>query len=114
MITFNFEFTDKNEKNVIFKAEENGRFLGNCCLELTESFAVVSNVSYSESSPFIVEGLLKAAFNFAANRSYYIGRCTASGIDVFLKKMKFVKCDGYYENDIPTILMGCCGGGCNL
>lgn len=109
MIFFEHSFLDKENKIIEFKALENEEVLGECTLVLFEKYAEVTKVSFSEKNSFVVEGLLKAAFNLAANRGYYIGRCNVLSVSFCLDRMNFNKTENGYENDIPSILMGSCG-----
>lgn len=113
MIFFEHSFSDKESKIIEFKALENEEVLGECTLVLFEKYAEVTKVSFTENKSFVVEGLLKAAFNFASNRGYYIGRCNVDSIVFCLEGMNFNKVENGYENDIPSILMGSCANCAN-
>lgn len=110
MITFIREQIDEN--TIFFKAEEDGVVFGECTLLLKDTYAEISSVSFNDDSYSIAEGLLKSASFYAANRNYYMCRCTAENIDRYLAKMNFTKKESFYESDIPSILIGCCGN-CN-
>ena len=108
MIIFEHNAINSDTTVIEFKALENEQEYGKCILVLHNSIAEVTFVNYDENNSFIVEGLLKAAYNYAANRSYYIGRCSAENIDFALHKLGFYTAENGYENDIPSILMGSC------
>ncbi len=110
MIFFEHRFTDNNEKLIEFSAIEDDKILGKCTLDINNEFALVNNIEFSDGNGYIVEGLIKSAFNYAANRNFFIGRCSADNAEFCFKRMNFVKCEGYYENDIPSILTGRCKG----
>lgn len=110
MVFFEHKYIDNDEKSVVFSAVENTVLLGKCILCINKEIAEITEVKYSDGNEYIVEGLIKSAFNFAANRNFYIGRCSAENIDFCLKRMNLIKYDGYYENDIPSILTGSCKG----
>ncbi len=112
MIYFEHRFIDSDNKIAEFFAIENGENLGECTLFLAGNFAEVTKVIFADNKEFIVEGLLKAAFNFAANRNYYMGRCNVCGIEFCLDRMNFSKTENGYENDIPSILAGSCKNCC--
>lgn len=103
-----FKNTPCDDGSVLFQAIEDERCLGQCRLILHENTAVVTEVSYCESAPYVVEGLLRSAYNYAGLKNYYIGKCSAKNINCFLDKMNFQKLNDEYVNDIPTILMGSC------
>ncbi len=108
MIFFKHDYSDTTESVVDFNALDGETNLGKCTLVMDGMYAEVTDLSFDRSNPFVVEGLLKAAFNLAANQNCYIGRCRISEISVFLDRMNFICTDGMYENDIPSILMGSC------
>lgn len=108
MIFFKHRKIDNNENEIEFEALYNDVSIGSCVLFLGNESADITQISYNKDYPFIVEGLIKAAFNFAANRNYYIGICNVSGIDELLSRMNFNKTEKGFSNDIPTILMGSC------
>lgn len=108
MIFFKPCYNDENKNEIIFEAIENEIVSGKCRLIFDENKAVVDFLSYSEDKPYLVEGLLKSAFNYAALKNYYMGYCVCDNIIPFLEKMNFIKADGVYYNDIPSILQGNC------
>ncbi len=103
-----FKNTAIDETTVAFEAQENDKSIGSCTLKLEGSIADVTDLSYDESCPYIVEGLLRAAYNYAGLKNYYMAKCTAKNIDEFLDKMNFTKTAAEYTGDIPSILMGSC------
>lgn len=112
MIFFKNTVSPQSENIIYFEAFENENPIGKCTLVLEEKIAYVTEVSYNSNAFYAAEGLLKSAFNYSCLKNYYIGRCTAQGVDSLLERMGFYKKDGVYENDIPSILMGSCGS-CN-
>ena len=91
-----------------FTAYENETLCGYCLLKTDSSFAEVYEIEYDTDKPYLVEGLLRSAFNYASLKNIYMGKCTCNNITDFLNKMNFNKTDEGYINDIPTILMGSC------
>ncbi len=112
MIFFNHKVSESDDRCINFTAEDGSDIIGCCKLILKDSYADVVDVAFTDGNQYIVDGLIKAALNFACNRSYYIARCSAADIDYVLDRMNFIKKDGYYENDIPSVLSGSCGGCC--
>lgn len=106
MIFFKPEST--NEHCVRFTAFENDLNCGYCLMKTESDFAEVYEISYNEDKPYLVEGLLRSAFNYASLKGVYMGKCSCKNIGVFLEKMNFEKSDGVYYNDIPSILIGSC------
>ena len=103
-----FKSTPIDENTIEFEAIENDATVGRCTLVLKDNVADVTILTYSEDTPYIVEGLLRSADNYAGLKNYYMARCSAENIDAFLDKMNFTKINSLYAGDIPSILMGSC------
>lgn len=56
----------------------------------------------------LIEGLLRAALHFAANRGAYIAVCRDKSIRDVLLLLGFTQTDGVFEGEIPTLLQGHC------
>ena len=108
MVFFKHRVIDDTGKCVEFEAQCGGITEGKCTLCLNGDFAEITQITLTNPTPFTVEGLVKAAFNYAANRNCYIGICSAEGVEAYLEKMNFCKTEKGYSNDIPSILMGNC------
>ena len=108
MITFEHSVIDNDKRYIEFKALENNNYIGKCTLFLSTDAAEITEVCIEQNEAYIVEGLIRAAFNYAANRSYYIGICNAKGVEAYISNMNFSKTDKGYINDIPSILLGSC------
>lgn len=93
---------------VKFQALENEEKIGECLLDLSGKNADVSSLNFNSDKPYAVEGLLRAAYNYAATKNFYIATCSCKNIDSFCEKMNFSIKDGVYYSDIPSILMGSC------
>ncbi len=91
-----------------FTALEDSAECGCCFLKINADFAEVYELSFDRDKPFLVEGLLRSAFNSASLKGIYMGKCTCKNIDSFLDNMNFEKRDDGYVNDIPSILTGSC------
>ena len=108
MIFFKNTVCEKDEDIIFFEALEDEVSIGSCYLSLKGEYADVFKLEYNKKTPYVVEGLLRSAFNFASLRKFYMGKCTAADIDIFLKRMNFEFVNNEYVNDIPSILMGSC------
>lgn len=106
MVFFKSESID--EQNIRFSALEDELDCGFCLMKINADFAEVFELGFDEDKPYLVEGLLRSAYNYASLKGIYMGRCTCKNIDAFLERMNFEKADGVYFNDIPSILMGSC------
>ena len=110
MIYFKHTVIDSDGKQIRFEALSEDKIIGTCVLVLDKDAAKITEISYEESNAYIIDGIVKAAFNYAANRNYYMGLCSAKGADKYLSAMNFSKTEKGYYNDIPSILMGSCKG----
>ncbi len=100
--------SEKDSPEVIFEALENGNCEGKCHLVIENDKATVDFLTYNTEKPYLVEGLLKSAYNYAVYKNCYMGYCKCENISSFLDKMNFQKDNSIYFNDIPTILQGNC------
>ena len=91
-----------------FTAKDGQRVCGSCDLLLHDNVADIVACQCKENDPEIMEGLFRAALNFAANRGCYIAVCSADGTDDVRDLLGFQKRDGRWQNDIPTLLTGHC------
>ncbi len=108
MIFFKNTVCEKDKDIILFEALEDEVKIGSCYLSLKSEYADVFKVEYNSKTPYVVEGLLRSAYNFASLRNFYMGKCTAENIDIFLKRMNFEFINNEYVNDIPSILTGSC------
>ncbi len=108
MIFFRNEVSSDNPDEINFEALENYISCGKCKLVLESDRAVVKTISFDRDKPYIAEGLIRSAFNYAALKNYYMGYCECENKDGILDAMNFEKRDDVYFNDIPAILQGNC------
>ena len=99
------KLTDNIAKFIALEDDVN---CGYCLLKITNNTAEVYEIGYASDKPYLVEGLLRSAFNFASLRNVYMGKCSCKNITDFLDRMNFEKKNSEYINDIPSILMGSC------
>ncbi len=103
-----FKPTAAENGEVAVEATENGEAFGLCRMKIDGNCADVYFLEYDADRPYLVEGLIKSALNFAACKGVYMGSCSCENIDSFLEKMNFIKNNETYINDIPSILQGSC------
>lgn len=108
MIFFKNEVNAENPCEIFFEALEEDISFGSCKLILEKTKAVIKTIDFDKDKPFIAEGLIKSAFNYAALKNFYMGYCECENVDGFLDRMNLEKRDGVYFNDIPSILQGNC------
>ena len=99
------------ECTALFEAFQNEDKLGECRLLIKGNIADVYMLDYDGASPEIGEGLLKSAYNYAANHGAYVGSLSAKDSGKAHCMLNFEEKDGIFQNDIPSLLAGhcCCG-----
>ncbi len=103
-----FKPTPIDETHVKFEALEGEEKKGECLLDLSGKNADIYSLAYDSDKPYLVDGLLRAGYNYAANKGFYMGSCSCKNFDEVLRKMNFNFENGIYSADIPSILMGGC------
>ena len=103
-----FKSTVNSDNTLLFEAIEDDVSYGNCSLNLGGKNAVVDFITFEANKSYIAEGLIKAAYNYAASKNYYIGICKCENIAALLLQLGFQKTENGYFSDIPSILMGSC------
>ena len=91
-----------------FTAKDGACICGTCDLLLRNNEADIVSCESQDTDPEIAEGLFRAALNYAANRGCYIAVCSAAGVDDVRDSLGFLRQDGRWQNDIPTLLTGHC------
>lgn len=95
---------------VRFTAKDGADVRGICELLLHDGLADVVLCRLSSGDLSVAEGLLRAAFNYAANRGCYIGCFSVPDSDEMRRLLPFEWKHGRWCNDIPTLLRGACRG----
>ncbi len=108
MIFFKSAVSPENNNLVTFEAIENETVNGKCTLIFDEAKAFITSLSFDENKPYLCEGLIKTAFNYACLKNCYMGYIRIDKKLPLLDNMGFQKEDDAYFNDIPTILTGNC------
>lgn len=96
------------ECTALFQAFQNEDKLGECRLLIQGNTADVYMLDYNTDTPEIGEGLLKSAYNYAANHGAYIGTLSAADSGKAHTFLNFEEKGGIYQNDIPSLLAGHC------
>lgn len=98
-------------KNSIYGAytapAENG-ITAKCLIKIDGRFCEIKSIVTDNTDKLFTEGLLRASLNFAGNRGAYIARCCDTNVADVLTVLGFEKKNGFYEGDIPTLLLGNC------
>ena len=100
------------EENVCYGAytgiDENNISVGKCLMKIDGYNCEIMVVDCDYSDKLLVEGFLRAALNFCANRCAYMAYCCISEISDVLLYLGFENENGVYSGDIPTLLKGSC------
>lgn len=100
---------DENKINGAYVGfDENNNMCGKCMVEIDGYNCTVKNVVQQNNDKEIIEGLLRAALNFAGNRNAFTANCSQEDISDVLFLLGFKKENGVYKGEIPTLLMGSC------
>ena len=108
MIFFKSTVSPDSDKKIIFEAIENDSIYATCTLILDGSKAEIVSLTCDESKPYIREGIIKSAFNYACIKNCYMGYINIKKEISPLCAKAFHEENGIYFNDIPTILQGNC------
>lgn len=91
-----------------YRAYENGEFVGKCLVMIDGSKCYISDISTVTPDDLLVEGLIRSALNFSANRNAYMAYSRQEEYKNVLTLLGFQLNGGVYEGDIPTLLLGSC------
>lgn len=87
---------------------QTGENVGKIFMKIDDTKCYVSSLECDVSDSLLVEGFIRAALNFCANRSAYMAYCGDEKIENVLLLLGFQKNNGIYSGDIPTLLTGSC------
>lgn len=88
--------------------DEDGNNVGKCLMKISGYNCEIVSIVCDFSDKLLVEGFLRAALNFCANRSAYMAHCSITEIKDVLLYLGFENDNGVYSGDIPTLLKGSC------
>ncbi len=88
--------------------DECGNNVGKCFMSVFGSKCSVSALECNLNDKLLVEGFVRAALNFCANRNAYMAYSTDERIKDVLLLLGFENNNGVYSGDIPTLLKGSC------
>ncbi len=91
-----------------YKAYENGEYAGKCLVTIDGGKCFISDISTVMPDGLLVEGLIRSALNFAANRNAYMAYSSQQEYKNVFTLLGFQLSGGVYEGDIPTLLLGSC------
>lgn len=83
-------------------------YAGKVFMKVLGTKCYISSLECDLSDSLLVEGFVRAALNFCANRSAYMAYCGDERIKDVLLLLGFEEENGVYSGDIPTLLKGSC------
>lgn len=103
-----FVIDENNINGAYVGLDDNNKDCGKCLFEVDGYACTVRAVVQNENDGEIIEGLLRAALNFAGNRNAFMAYCGLDSISSVLKALGFKNENGVYKGEIPFLLMGNC------
>lgn len=105
---FDISFEQSTDYGAYVGIDEDGNNVGKCLMKIKGYNCEVLSVDCDYSDKLLVEGFLRAALNFCANRNAYMAHCNIDEIKDVLLHLGFENDNGVYSGDIPTLLKGSC------
>ncbi|MBR5246634.1 MAG: hypothetical protein IKV25_04600 [Clostridia bacterium] len=102
--TFKYEV----QYGVYVGIDEDGNQLGSCLMSMFGYKCYIEIIECDYSDKLLVEGFLRSALNFCANRNAYMAYCNLEEISDVLLHLGFENNDCVYSGDIPSLLKGSC------
>lgn len=91
-----------------FGVAEDGTQVGKCLFSIDGYNCYLISVNCDYSDKLLIEGYIRAALNYCANRNAYMCHCDIEEISDVLLMLGFEKKNNTYSGDIPTLLKGSC------
>lgn len=88
--------------------EEDGTPLGSCLFSIKGYNCYIISIDCDYEDKLLVEGYIRAALNFCANRNAYMAHCNLEDVSSVLQLLGFEKNDNVFSGDIPSLLKGSC------
>lgn len=106
------EFPDFSYNQALFGCyvgyDENKCPVGKCLMSIDGYNCNIHCLECDYSDKLLVEGFLRAALNFCANKGAYMAYCSLLEISDVLEHLGFENINGAFSGDIPTLLKGSC------
>lgn len=106
------KFPDYNFDDCIYGGyiglDEEKNPVGKCLMCIKQYNCYILTLECDYTDKLLVEGFLRAALNFCANRNAYMAHCKIAEISEVLVYLGFENNNGVYSGDIPTLLKGSC------
>lgn len=91
-----------------YTALESGAVTGKCLVKIVGTACEITDLEASSADPLLVEGLLRSALHFAANRGAYAAVCRLHSVKDVLLLLGFREENGTFSGTIPELLAGSC------
>ena len=104
----NFIFDNELNYGAYFGIDEDGNRVGSCLMSIDAYKCYIEVLECDYADKLLVEGFLRSALNYCANRNAYMCYCEIEEISDVLKHLGFEYKNGVYSGDIPTLLKGSC------
>lgn len=98
----------KSDDTVCYTAYEGGSEKGYCVCRIENTSASIIFLEFSDETPYVGEGLIKSALNYAAGKGAYMAVCGEKVKKNHVLPYGFNLTDNGYTGEIPEILMGKC------
>ncbi len=102
------KFEDEYLYGAYVGIDEDGTNVGKCLFKMNGYKCYVEELTCDYSDQLLVEGFLRSALNYCANRNAYMCYCQIDNIIDVLTHLGFEKNNDIYSGDIPTLLKGSC------
>ncbi len=99
---------NNNNENVRILALDGETDIGSCTVRVNGYECVLSDIYVETDDSLVIEGLIRSALNYAANRNAYTAVCRDEKYSDVLKLLGFEKIGGSYSGEIPELLKGSC------
>lgn len=88
--------------------DEEGMEVGKCLMSINGYYSYILLLDCDYSDKLLVEGFLRSALNYCANRNAYMSYCKLEDISDVLLHLGYENNNGVYSGDIPSLLKGSC------
>ncbi len=88
--------------------DEDGTNVGKCLMKINGYNCYIEIVECDFSDKLLVEGFIRSALNYCANRNAYMCYCRLNDISDVLLHLGFENNNDVFSGDIPTLLKGSC------
>ncbi len=102
------KFDDSSLYGAYVGIDEAENIVGKCLMKINGYNCEILSIDCDYADKLLVEGFLRAALNFCANRNAYMAYCGINEINDVLLYLGFENENGVYSGDIPTLLKGSC------